>query len=189
MSLIHPFTSEEIKATFVELGAEKTPGPDYFLILFFQKYWNTVHKDILKLCNDFYNHFTNLEKINWANIILISKADAPVAVFDFRPISLINVALKIISKILATTLSKVIDQLVDKSQLAFINRRYIMDNVVAMVEIMFSMQKKGLASNVVKVDFAKTFDVVEWDFLLELMEAHGFGMRWSLWIASILFSS
>lgn len=30
MSLIHPFTYEEIKAAFVELGAEKTPGPDYF---------------------------------------------------------------------------------------------------------------------------------------------------------------
>lgn len=69
------------------------------------------------------------------------KTDALVAVSYYRPISLINVPLKIISKILATKLSKVNDQLVDKSQSTFIKGRYIMANVVEAEEIIFNMQK------------------------------------------------
>ncbi|XP_039146809.1 uncharacterized protein LOC120284053 [Dioscorea cayenensis subsp. rotundata] len=144
---------------------------------------------MIKLCKDFYNHSANLERINWANIVLIPKNEAPVSVSDYRPISLINAPLKIISKILATRLSKVIDRLVDHSQSAFIKGRSIMDNVVAAEEIIFSLQKRRLDGNIAKVDFARAFDMVDWDFLLELLEARGFGPRWRHWIANLLFTS
>lgn len=62
-----------------------------------------------------------------------------------------------------------------------------MANVVEAEEIIFNMQKQGLCGNVVKVDFAKAFDMVGWDFLLNLMEAHGFGSRWTFQIASIMY--
>lgn len=99
----------------MDLAADKAPGPDGFPILFFQKFWNIIEKDMVQLCNDFHNHSANLERINWANIVLFPKSDTPTAVTDFRPISLINAPLKIISKILASRLSKVIDQLIDNS--------------------------------------------------------------------------
>ncbi|XP_039120732.1 uncharacterized protein LOC120257303 [Dioscorea cayenensis subsp. rotundata] len=92
--------------------------------------------------------------------------------------------------ILKTDLCKiVIDRLVDHSQSAFIKGRSILDNVVAAEEIIFGLQQRGLGGNVVKVDFAKAFDMVDWDFLLEMLEARGFGTRWRQWIASLLRSS
>lgn len=94
---------------------------------------------MVNLCKDFHNHSTNLERINWVNIVLLPKSDAPVAVADYRPISLINAPLRIISKILSSRLSKVIDLLVDNSQSIFIKGRSILDNVMATKEIIFSL--------------------------------------------------
>lgn len=39
------------------------------------------------------------------------------------------------------------------------------------------------------MDFAKAFDLVDWDFLFELIHARGFGERWVGWIKKILYSS
>lgn len=36
------------------------------------------------------------------------------------------------------------------------------------------------------MDFAKAFDLVDWDFLLEILQERGFGSRWLGWIHYIL---
>lgn len=53
-----------------------------------------------------------------------------------------------------------------------------MDNVFAVEEIIFNLQRHSINDNVVKVNFAKAFDMVDLDFLLELLAARGFGSRW-----------
>lgn len=66
--------------------------------------------DLVNNCYDYYNNSVDLERINWVNIVLILSLEI---MSNFCPISLINSTFKIISKILATKLSKVIDSLVD----------------------------------------------------------------------------
>ncbi|GJX48936.1 RNA-directed DNA polymerase, eukaryota, partial [Tanacetum coccineum] len=36
-----------------------------------------------------------------------------------------------------------------------------------------------------KVDFAKAYDSIRWDFLLDVLEAFGFGSTWCTWIRGI----
>lgn len=114
-SLEAPFSREEIKRATFDLGADKALRPDGFPISFFQKYWYIIEKDILTLCVDFHNGSINLERINWASIALIPKNNSHEVSTNFRPISHINSGLKIMSKILASRLSKLIDSLTDKS--------------------------------------------------------------------------
>ncbi|GKE19904.1 RNA-directed DNA polymerase, eukaryota [Tanacetum coccineum] len=40
-----------------------------------------------------------------------------------------------------------------------------------------------------KVDFAKAYDSVRWDYLIDVLEAFGFGSVWCNWIRGILYSS
>lgn len=134
-------SSEEIRAATFDLGDDKAPRHDGFPMLFSHKFWDVVGLDVVKLCNDFYDNFANIERINLVNVLLIPKTKAPVSVINYHPISLINSSLKINSQILATRLSRVIDQLVNKSQFSFIKGRYIIHNVVAVEEIIFSQQK------------------------------------------------
>ncbi|XP_039122026.1 uncharacterized protein LOC120258641 [Dioscorea cayenensis subsp. rotundata] len=169
-----PFLMDEIKFAIFSLGGNKAPGPDGFPLYFFKLFWDTVKNDIFKLCEDFYFGRANLERINWANLALIPKVESPELLGDYRPISLINSTLKIISKLLAIRLSK---------------GRCILDNVVVVEELIFSMQKRRLPGFVLKVDFAKAFDLVDWDFLLNLLRAKGFGDRWVNLIEKILVSS
>jgi len=167
---------------------QKSSGPDGFPIFFFQKHWNLIKDDIFKLCADFFSGSVNLERINWVHIALIAKSNAPSEVSEFRPISLINSTCKIISKILATRLGLVVGKLVDISQSGFI-RRCIADNIIAAQEVIFNLQKKKKLGFAFKVDFAKAFDSLDWDFLLEILSARGFGQRWLSWIHAILHSA
>lgn len=156
-----PFLMDEIKFAIFSLGGNKAPGPDGFPLYFFKLFWDTVKNDIFKLCEDFYFGRANLERINWANLALIPKVESPELLGDYRPISLINSTLKIISKLLAIRLSKVMNILVDNAQSAFLKDRCILDNVVVVEELIFSMQKRRLPGFVLKVDFAKAFDLVD----------------------------
>lgn len=71
--------------------------------------------DLVNLCANFFEGSANLKCLNWVNLVLIAKTDSPEFVSDFRPISLINSSCKIISKLLANRLSRVINDLVDDS--------------------------------------------------------------------------
>ncbi|XP_039123614.1 uncharacterized protein LOC120260240 [Dioscorea cayenensis subsp. rotundata] len=81
------------------------------------------------------------------------------------------------------------DSLVDHAQSAFLKGRCILDNIAMAEETIFSIHKRRLMGHILKVDFAKAFDSVDWDFLLELLKARGFGHKWLGWISSILCSS
>lgn len=137
----------------------------------------------------FFEDRANLERLNWVNIDLISKSNTPECISDYRPISLINSSCKIISKLLANRPSLIINSLIDDSQLIFIKGRCIADNIIAAQEVIFHLQKIRLLGHVLKVDFAKAFDSLDWKFLLDVLIAKGFGPHWISRIHNILSSS
>jgi hypothetical protein len=61
----------------------------------------------------------SLESINSSFITLIPKVESPTSPSDFRPISLLNSVLKILTKLLANRLQKIILKLVHKNQYGF----------------------------------------------------------------------
>ena len=74
----------------------------------------------------FYNHRTSkLNLLNEANIILLRKKQEASSMADYRPISLINSVVKIITKILASRLAPKLDNVVSNAQNAFIRKRCI----------------------------------------------------------------
>ncbi|GKA50550.1 putative RNA-directed DNA polymerase, eukaryota, reverse transcriptase zinc-binding domain protein [Tanacetum coccineum] len=91
---------------------------------------------------------------------LIPNVSNPIHINDLHPISLIGVHYKIIAKILATRLSKVIDKIVSKEQSAFIVGRQILNGPLNLSEIIdwFKNRKKKML--IFKVDFEKAFDSV-----------------------------
>lgn len=77
----------------------------------------------------------------------------------------------------------------DVEQSAFLKGRCILENVATAEELIFSINNRRLPWHILKVDFAKTFDHVDWDFLFDLLKVRGFGNRWIGLIKCILFSS
>lgn len=99
-----PFTHEEIDEVVKGLAIDKSPGPDGFDDDFLKKCWSIIAPEFYNLCEGFQKGEICLQSVNGSYITLLPKADAPSKVGDFRPISLLNCSMKLITKLLANRL-------------------------------------------------------------------------------------
>jgi hypothetical protein len=116
---------EEIDAIVQSLPADKSPGPDGFNGDFLKRCWPIIAIDFYELCQGFYDDNICMQSINGSHIVLVPKKDNPTSVGDFRPISLLNSSVKLLTKMLANMLQKVILQIIHKNQYGFIKERNI----------------------------------------------------------------
>jgi hypothetical protein len=185
-----PFSLEELKKAVFSLPAEKAPGPDGFIGRFYRSCWETICEDLFEAVVFLAEHGgSSFGLLNKACIVLQpKKADARV-IADYRPISLIHSFSKIFSKLLASRLAPLLPELVSPCQSAFIKRRCIHDNFIHVQGIIKEMYKENTPGFFLKLDIAKAFDSVSWPYILELLQALGFGPRWRRWICQLLASA
>ena len=77
------------------------------------------------LIEAFFEEEICLRSVNTSHITLIPKKDGPSTAADYRPISLLNTSFKLITKVLANRLQKIIRQIIHKNQYGFIKTRNI----------------------------------------------------------------
>lgn len=97
---------------------------------------------------------------------------------DYRPISIMHSIAKILAKILATWLAPYLDKLVSPNQSAFIKGRIIHDNLQYVKGALNHFHSAKTPMLLLKLDIAKAFDNVIWEYLLEVMQKIGFGQWW-----------
>lgn len=126
-SLVQPFSNEEIDVVVKSLPSNKSPGPDGFNTNFIKRCWSIISEDFYQLCHGFFSNSLCLQSINGSYITLVPKKDAPSTISDYRPISLLNTSVKILTKILANRLQNELPALLHKNQYGFIKNRSIQD--------------------------------------------------------------
>ncbi len=136
--LIKRFTLEEVKQVVFELKQNKAPGPDGFLGDFYIKFWDLIKGDLLDLVNDFHRGVLDIERLNY---VIITKDAAQIQ--KFRPICLLNVSFKIITKVLMNRLDRVMAYIISKNQNAFLKNRFIMEGIVILHEVLNTSHKKA----------------------------------------------
>ena len=185
--LERPILEDEVKAVLFDLDPSKAPGPDGYSALFFQSCWDTIKFDIMAAIREIENlNARKLHLLNSATIVLLPKNPEASTPRDFRPISLINFISKLFMKILASRLRCRMNDLVQPCQSAFIKGRTIHDNFkyVHCLAKMFKQSKTPAV--MLKLDIEKAFDSVSWEFLLQVLEAKGFGTKFRDWISVML---
>jgi hypothetical protein len=159
----------------------KAPGPDGMSAVFYQTYWDIVGPEVPQAIFSILRLGYMLHKINYTHIALVPKMKNPERITDSRPISLCNVIYKIVSKILANRLKKILPYVISESQSVFVLGRLITDNVLVAFELMHSMslKRKGRKGQMaLKLDMSKAYDRGEWDFLEAIMRRLGFAEKW-----------
>ncbi|GJV84265.1 RNA-directed DNA polymerase, eukaryota [Tanacetum coccineum] len=180
---------DEIRRAVWNCGENKSPGPDGYTFEFFRKYWSLVGADFCDAVDYFFKSGTFPRGCNSSFIALIPKVNDAKFVNDFRPISLIGCVYKVITKVLANRLATVISDLVSETQSAFVANRQILDGPFILNEMLNWCKRKKKQAMFFKVDFAKAYDSVRWDYLLDILQAFGFGPNWCRWIRGTFTSS
>ena len=101
---------------------------------------------------------------------------------DLRPISLVGGLYKILTKVLANGIKRVMNKVISKTQNAFVEGRQILDVVLIASEIVDSTLGRKKCGLVCKLDIEKAYDSISCKFLYQIMGMMGFSSQWMSWI-------
>ena len=105
---------------------------------------------------------------------------------NWRPISLLNVDYtEIISKVLTSRLSRVLDSVVDPDQTCSVPGRSISSNLVLLRDVFHFIERTDEAAILISLDQEKAFDRVDRSFLTDLFCCLGFGPVFRKWVSTL----
>lgn len=184
------FNEEAVWEAIKIMPNEKSPTPDRFTGLFYQKCWEIIKQDVMAALHKFCSgNNQNLELLNTAIITLLPKKEASSLLKDYRPISLIHSFAKLAAMVMALRLTPRMADLVACTQSAFIRGRSIHENFIFVKGLtkLFHCRKKAMI--LLKLDILKAFDSVSWPFLLDLLQFRGFGPNWRRWVTALCLTA
>ena len=146
-------------------------------------FWPLIGKHLVECVNYSFEFGELSNSQKQAIITLIEKRGKDKRLIkNWRPISLINVDTKIISKVLANRLEKVLPNLIHSNQNAFVKGRSIFDAIRSIDDIVDYSKRNGWAGMLVAIDFEKAFDTVNFNFLIRTPHKFNFGPSFIQWI-------
>jgi hypothetical protein len=183
--LCAPFSDKEISDALYQIGPLKAPRPDGFLACFLQRNWDLLKVEVILAVQKFFSDGVILDGVNDTTIALIPKKEDPAKLKDFRPIGLCNVTFKVVSKCLVNWLRPLLHDIIAPVQSAFIPGHLITDNALIAFECIHAIQTGPAACRkfcAYKLDMAKVYDCVDWQFLEGVLAKLGFHSQWVQWV-------
>ncbi|KAL3689242.1 hypothetical protein R1sor_015551 [Riccia sorocarpa] len=155
----------------------KAPGHDGLTIDIVQKCWTEVGDSCVQMIRAVWAKRSVLKADCQGIIKLLPKGGVKTKLTNWRPISLMTLSYKIVSKILANRLRTVIPGLVDSQQSGFIHGRQISNNILSLRMAQEWAREMELEALFVKIDFVKAYDRVDHEFLWQVLRRMGFDER------------
>ena len=169
-----------------EFAAAKTPGTDGLTTEFLKNFWPELKDLIVGSFNyAFASGSLSISQRRGIISLIPPKNKDKTILENLRPISLLNVDYKILTKVLATRLEKVLPKIINPDQTGYVKGRYIGENIRLIQDLMFYLEKENSPGIVVFVDFRKAFDTIEWNYMEKALALFNIGSNFLQWFKTI----
>ena len=179
-----PITEDECTLAIRGMLNNKSPGIDGLPVELYKKYFNVFGELYVESVNHTFQHGGQLSANMKEGIIsLINKTDYDLDKLEnWRPITLLNVDYKIISKVIATRLKKVLEKIIGPYQTSTLPKRSVTQNLRLLRNTIEYCKEKNSTSFLFIMDQSKAFDRVNHSFMFKLIGKLGFGPDFQRWI-------
>jgi hypothetical protein len=178
-----PLTADELARSIKSMNGNKSPGPDGWPAAFFQVAPDIFAQILLLVFNyQLDKHGIMLPHQRRSAVALLYKAGDRADPGNFRPIALMAVEVKVLSRVLAYRLSRVVAKIVDISQAGFIKDRYMTDHILTIQCLQHLATRTGSSWFATFLDFSKAYDKVRQAFLFEVMSRINIGPSFLRWV-------
>lgn len=133
--LVSEFSVMETEEALHDTNSNKAPGPDGINAGVLKEVWKYVKKEVFDFFSNFHSKNYIPAGLNSSFIALVPKTPNPSKAVDYRPISLMNFVMKLLSKVLAKSRGKVIGGLVSETQSTFVKGKQILDCILLSTEL------------------------------------------------------
>lgn len=172
--LARVITLEELEKALQSMECGKAPGIDGLPVDFYKSFWPEIGKDLLGVLRDSLAKGQLPLSCRRAVLTLLPKKGDLKDIRSWRPMSVLCAEYRLLSKVLANRLSKVLEEVIDPDQTDCVPGRLIYDNISFIRDILEIGKLLNLNFGLVSVDQEKAFDRVEHNYLWSVLSAFGF---------------
>lgn len=171
-----PITVDDIRFMIKNMASAKAPGPDGYTAEFYKMTRDFIPDTLKHVYAAMWDGGPYLPTGTQAHIKLISKKGKdPLLPGSYRPISLINVDVKILSKIIASRLAPLLPSLLHPAQSGFVSGRSATLNIrKVLMALEYAKTHPNQDIAIMSLDAEKAFDNISFSWLFRVMTQFGF---------------
>jgi len=176
-------TVEECMEAIRGMKAGTSPGSDGLPTEFYKEFFHLFGEVFVGLINSAYEGGTLSPTQRHSVITLLAKDGADQEqLCNWRPISLLNIDYKIISKAMHNRLRHVAGEIINIDQTCGLAGRHIADNLHLIRNVIDYCTASNTPAGIVSFDQSKAFDRVSHTYLFECLRRFGFGPSFVSWV-------
>ncbi len=167
--LNNTITDEEIKKAITDMNNDKSPGEDGITKEFYEHFYSILKHELHYLMNHVKRTKSLPNSQKNAIVKLLYKKNDHRKLTNWRPISLLNIDYKILSKIMTNRLAKIMDKITPTEQKCGVKGRQMTD-VIRNIDSFRNNAEEGY---LVLMDQQKAFDRVNHTYLFKVLSHLG----------------
>ena len=136
-------TESECKIALNNMKMNKSPGSDGLTVEFYKTFWPEISEKLVQALNEANEKGELSHSQRQAVISLLHKKNKDESLLkNWRPVSLLNVDYKILTKALSRRVEKIIPKIIHTDQCGFVKGRFIGQNIRLVEDLLEFMEKK-----------------------------------------------